>query len=109
ETVRDAAARGLTVKPVGSGHSFTPVAVTDGVQIRMGNLARLRGADPATGLVTVEAGDGLWRRTGRAGPRPRAGAGRRKPGQLPRRRAPRPVRGGPYLPRHHRRDHRRDV
>jgi FAD-linked oxidoreductase len=61
ETVRDAAARGMTVKPVGSGHSFTPVAVTDGVQIRMGNLARLRGADPATGLVTVEAGMGLWR------------------------------------------------
>ena len=61
ETVRDAAARGLTVKPVGSGHSFTPAAVTDGVQIRLGNLARLRGADPATGLVTAEAGMPLWR------------------------------------------------
>jgi FAD-linked oxidoreductase len=61
ETVRDAAARGMTVKPVGSGHSFTPAAVTDGVQIRLGNLARLRGADPATGLVTAEAGMPLWR------------------------------------------------
>ena len=61
ETVRDAAARGLTVKPVGSGHSFTPAAVTDGVQIRLGNLARLRGADHATGLVTAEAGMPLWR------------------------------------------------
>ena len=61
ETVRDAAARGLTVKPVGSGHSFTPAAVTDGVQIRLGNLARLRGADHSTGLVTTEAGMPLWR------------------------------------------------
>jgi FAD-linked oxidoreductase len=61
ETVRDAAARGLTVKPVGSGHSFTPAAVTDGVQIRLGNLSRLRSADPATGLVTAEAGMPLWR------------------------------------------------
>jgi FAD-linked oxidoreductase len=61
ETVRDAAARGLTVKPVGSGHSFTAAAVTDGVQIRLGNLARLRGADHATGLVTAEAGMPLWR------------------------------------------------
>jgi FAD-linked oxidoreductase len=61
ETVRDAAARGLTVKPVGTGHSFTPAAVTDGVQIRLGNLARLRGADHAAGLVTAEAGMPLWR------------------------------------------------
>lgn len=61
ETVRDAAARGLTVKPVGSGHSFTPAAVTDGVQIRLVNLGRLRGADHATGLVTAEAGMPLWR------------------------------------------------
>jgi FAD-linked oxidoreductase len=61
ETVRDAAARGLTVKPVGSGHSFTPAAVTDGVQIKLVNLARLRGADHATGLVTAEAGMPLWR------------------------------------------------
>jgi len=61
ETVRDAAARGLTVKPVGNGHSFTPAAVTDGVQIRLVNLGRLRGADHATGLVTAEAGMPLWR------------------------------------------------
>jgi FAD/FMN-containing dehydrogenase len=46
---------------VGSGHSFTPAAVTDGVQIRLGNLARLRGADHSTGLVTAEAGMPLWR------------------------------------------------
>ena len=60
-TVREAAAHGLAVKPVGSGHSFTPAAVTDGVLIRLDHLARLRSADKASGLVTVEAGMGLWR------------------------------------------------
>lgn len=60
-TVREAAAHGLAVKPVGSGHSFTPAAVTDGVLVRLDHLARLRSADKASGLVTVEAGMGLWR------------------------------------------------
>jgi L-gulono-1,4-lactone dehydrogenase len=60
ETVREAAAAGLRVKPVGSGHSFTPVAVTDGVQIRLDRLTRLRSADRKTGLVTAEAGMPLW-------------------------------------------------
>ncbi len=59
--VREAAAQGLAVKPVGSGHSFTPVAVTDGVLIRLDHLARLRSADKSSGLVTVEAGMALWR------------------------------------------------
>jgi FAD-linked oxidoreductase len=35
--------------------------VTDGVQIRLDHLTRLRSADQASGLVTVEAGMGLWR------------------------------------------------
>ncbi|MGH6656161.1 MAG: D-arabinono-1,4-lactone oxidase [Actinocrinis sp.] len=61
QIVRESAARGLPVKPVGSGHSFTPAAVTEGVQIRLDHLARLRSADRASGLVTVEAGMGLWR------------------------------------------------
>ncbi|HXR73253.1 MAG TPA: D-arabinono-1,4-lactone oxidase [Actinocrinis sp.] len=61
QTVREAAAQGLAVKPVGSGHSFTPVAVTDGVLIRLDNLTRLRSADKSSRLVTVEAGMGLWR------------------------------------------------
>ena len=61
QIVREAAAQGLAVKPVGSGHSFTPVAVTDGVLVRLDHLTRLRSADKASGLVTVEAGMGLWR------------------------------------------------
>lgn len=61
QTVREAAAAGLKVKPVGSGHSFSPVAVTDGVQVRLDHLSRLRSADKASRLVTVEAGMGLRR------------------------------------------------
>jgi L-gulono-1,4-lactone dehydrogenase len=51
-----AAADRLTVRMTGSGHSFTPVAVADGVQLRPGNLTAIRSVDPAAGTVTVEAG-----------------------------------------------------
>ena len=54
--VRRAAADGMTVRMTGSGHSFTPAAVTDGVQVRPDNLAAIRSVDPAAGTVTVEAG-----------------------------------------------------
>jgi len=40
----------------GTGHSFTPVAVTDGVLLRPDRLTALRAVDPAAGTVTVEAG-----------------------------------------------------
>ncbi|HJU97617.1 MAG TPA: D-arabinono-1,4-lactone oxidase [Jiangellaceae bacterium] len=54
---------GLRVKPVGSGHSFTPVAVTDGVQVRLERLTGLLDidVDPASGrgLATVAAGTPL--------------------------------------------------
>ncbi|GAA2385841.1 D-arabinono-1,4-lactone oxidase [Dactylosporangium salmoneum] len=54
EVFRAAAADGLRVKAVGSGHSFTPAAVTDGVRVeldRMASLVRVEGD-----LVTVQAG-----------------------------------------------------
>jgi FAD/FMN-containing dehydrogenase len=54
--VRKAAADGLTVRMVGTGHSFTPAAVTDGVLLRPGALARVRSVDTAAGLATAEAG-----------------------------------------------------
>jgi FAD/FMN-containing dehydrogenase len=54
--VRRAAADGLTVRMAGTGHSFTPVAVTDGVLLHPGALTRVRSVDAAAGLVTVEAG-----------------------------------------------------
>jgi FAD-linked oxidoreductase len=59
-TLAAAGREGLRVKPVGSGHSFTPVAVTDGVQVRLDRLTGLLDVevDPATGrgLATVAAG-----------------------------------------------------
>lgn len=54
--VKDAAARGLRVKAVGSGHSFTDIAVTDGVQVVLDRHAEVLAADPSTGRVTVQSG-----------------------------------------------------
>jgi L-gulonolactone oxidase len=59
--VSAAARDGLTVKAVGSGHSFTGVAVTDGVQIRLDGMDGVVDVDAKTGLVTVEAGIPLHR------------------------------------------------
>lgn len=52
--------RGLAVRPVGSGHSFTALAVTDGVHVRLDALTGVVGVrlpdDSGTGEVTVRAG-----------------------------------------------------
>jgi FAD-linked oxidoreductase len=51
---------GLSVKAVGSGHSFTPVAATDGVQVRLDQLTGLVrtdfNPDSGSGTATVAAG-----------------------------------------------------
>ncbi len=54
--VRAAARDGLRVKAVGSGHSFTAAAATDGVLVRPEGLSAIRSVDRAAGTVTVEAG-----------------------------------------------------
>jgi FAD-linked oxidoreductase len=54
--VRRAAEDGLRVKAVGSGHSFTAAAATDGLQVRPEGLTAIRSVDPAAGTVTAEAG-----------------------------------------------------
>jgi L-gulonolactone oxidase len=54
--VTSAGADGLRVKVVGAGHSFTGIAVTDGVLVSLDRYARLLSADASTGLVTVQAG-----------------------------------------------------
>lgn len=54
--VKDAVAAGLRVKPIGTGHSFTGVGVTDGVQLVLDRHTRLLTVDVESGLVTVEAG-----------------------------------------------------
>jgi FAD-linked oxidoreductase len=54
--VKDAVRDGLAVKAIGSGHSFTGVAVAPGVQLRPDALDGVISVDRESGLVTVEAG-----------------------------------------------------
>ncbi|MEV5313523.1 MULTISPECIES: D-arabinono-1,4-lactone oxidase [unclassified Streptomyces] len=59
--VRAAAEDGLKVKAVGTGHSFTSIAATDGVLIRPRLLTGIRHIDREAGTVTVLAGTPLKR------------------------------------------------
>ncbi len=64
ETIRSARAAGLPVKAYGAGHSFTPIAATEGVLMRLDRMNRvIERLDDATGhpsdLVRVEAGISL--------------------------------------------------
>jgi FAD-linked oxidoreductase len=61
DAVRKAAEDGLPVKAVGSGHSFTSIAATDGVLIRPQLLTGIRNIDRGAMTVTVEAGTPLRR------------------------------------------------
>ncbi|MEU1074252.1 MULTISPECIES: D-arabinono-1,4-lactone oxidase [unclassified Streptomyces] len=61
EVVRRAAEDGLKVKAVGTGHSFTTAAATDGVLIRPDLLTGIRRIDRTAMTVTVEAGTPLKR------------------------------------------------
>lgn len=54
-----AANDGVRVKPVGAGHSFTPIAATDGVQVRLDGLRGLVALDAEQNTVTVGAGTRL--------------------------------------------------
>jgi FAD-linked oxidoreductase len=57
--VTSAAARGLRLKAIGSGHSFTAVGLTDGVQVRLDRFTGVDRVDLDSGLVTVRAGTSL--------------------------------------------------
>ena len=57
--VKDAAASGLTVRALGSGHSFTAVAATTGVALDLSGWTGITAADTRTGLVTVRSGTTL--------------------------------------------------
>ncbi|MEU3282400.1 D-arabinono-1,4-lactone oxidase [Streptomyces antibioticus] len=61
EAVRRAAEDGLKVKAVGTGHSFTSIAATDGVLVRPQLLTGIRDIDRDAMTVTVEAGTPLKR------------------------------------------------
>lgn len=54
--VSSAATEDLRVRMVGTGHSFTDVAVTDGLLLSPTSLTRVRSVDPVAGTATVEAG-----------------------------------------------------
>jgi len=57
--VRDAASRGTRVKCVGAGHSFTPIACTDGVLLDLSGYDRVLGHDGEARTITVQAGISL--------------------------------------------------
>ncbi|NIZ90443.1 D-arabinono-1,4-lactone oxidase [Kineococcus rubinsiae] len=57
--VARAAATGRTVRPLGSGHSGSPVAAGDDVCLRLTHLDAVRPVDLARGLVAVGAGTRL--------------------------------------------------
>ncbi len=56
--VSSARERGLTVKPIGAGHSFTAIGATDGVQFDMAALDGMLAVDGE--LVTLGAGTNLY-------------------------------------------------
>jgi len=57
--VKEAAGAGLTLRALGSGHSFTPVAATDGVALDLSLWTGIVAADTPAGLVTVRSGTTL--------------------------------------------------
>jgi L-gulonolactone oxidase len=57
--VRAAAAAGGTVKPVGSGHSFTATALTTGTRLDLSGLSGIVSLSRASKLVRVKAGTRL--------------------------------------------------
>ena len=59
--VKAAAMRGMQVKAVGAGHSFTGIAVAPGVLLDLTDLTGLVTADRETGRVTLRAGTRLHR------------------------------------------------
>jgi FAD-linked oxidoreductase len=59
DAVLAARAEGLRVKMVGSGHSFTDIAATDGLMLRPEGLVGVRSVDRAAMTVTVLAGTPL--------------------------------------------------
>jgi L-gulono-1,4-lactone dehydrogenase len=56
DAIKDAAAAGLTVRALGSGHSFTPAAATSGAALDLSGWTGVISADAGSGLVTVRSG-----------------------------------------------------
>ena len=58
--VRAARERGLTMKAIGAGHSFTAIAATDGVLVDLAGLDGLLAVDEPLRRVTLGAGTNLY-------------------------------------------------
>lgn len=56
EQLQEVVAGARTVRALGSGHSFSPVADTDGVLVRVDGLPQVLDVDGAAGTVTVSGG-----------------------------------------------------
>jgi FAD-linked oxidoreductase len=66
--VRFARERGLPVKAIGAGHSFTGIAVAPGVQLDLSGLDGLLAVDATLGRVTLGAGTNLYQLPALLGP-----------------------------------------
>ncbi len=60
DVVSKAAATGRRVKAIGSGHSFSGIAVAPEIQLDLGNLRGIIGIDKERRRVTVGGGTPLW-------------------------------------------------
>ncbi|MBW4093949.1 MAG: FAD-binding protein [Acidobacteria bacterium] len=58
--VQQAAATGQRIKAVGAGHSFTDIALTEGIQLSLDALTGLQSVNRATGEATFAAGTRLY-------------------------------------------------
>ncbi len=56
DALKTAERDGHTVRVVGSGHSFTPIAVADHIAVDLSGWTGIVAADAGTGLVTVRSG-----------------------------------------------------
>jgi L-gulono-1,4-lactone dehydrogenase len=56
DAVTAAGKEGLTVRALGSGHSFTPAAVTSGVALDLTGWTGIVAADLESGLITIRSG-----------------------------------------------------
>ncbi|MHB8532659.1 MAG: FAD-binding protein, partial [Solirubrobacteraceae bacterium] len=54
--IEQATRAGLRVRVAGAGHSFSEIALSDGMLITLGRMRRLLDVDRSTGLVRVQAG-----------------------------------------------------
>jgi len=56
EAIEHAARAGRRVRVAGAGHSFSDIACTDGLMLKLDRLAKIVDVDRSSGLVSVQAG-----------------------------------------------------